>query len=62
MKRNKDIYEESLPVFYYQRRELKEGLEEINTNHYYEKRLRLKKEKELDTILDSFFTNISHNK
>jgi len=29
MKRNKDLYEESLPVFYYQRRELREQLEEL---------------------------------
>jgi hypothetical protein len=30
MKRNKEIYEETLPVFYYQRRELREELETLN--------------------------------
>lgn len=41
MKRNKDIYEESLPVYYWMRTELKKELMELVDN----------KEMELDTIL-----------
>lgn len=60
MKRTKELYEESLPVYYWQRTLLKKELEEINYTHYL--RDRLKQEEELNTILDTFFNNIQHNK
>jgi len=62
MKRNRDLYEESLPVFYYQRRELREQLEELNQQKIGNTKIFLPKvEKKWKFILPVILFDLSLN-
>jgi hypothetical protein len=37
MKRSKETHQESIPVFYWQQREMREALEQINQQHLQER-------------------------